>query len=31
MTHYSFEDIDRAARHAEEGRVVKPVLRMDAA
>ena len=31
MTHYSFEDIDRAARDTEEGRVVKPVLRMDAA
>ena len=30
MTHYSFDDIDRAARDAEEGRVVKPVLRMDA-
>jgi aryl-alcohol dehydrogenase len=30
MTHYPFEDIDRAARDAEEGRVVKPVLRMDA-
>jgi aryl-alcohol dehydrogenase len=30
MAHYSFEDIDRAARDAEEGRVVKPVLRMDA-
>jgi len=31
MTHYSFEDIDRAARDAEEGLVVKPVLRMGAA
>ena len=29
MTHYSFADIDQAARDAEEGRVVKPVLRMD--
>ena len=31
MTHHSFDDIDRAARDAEEGRVVKPVLRVDAA
>jgi aryl-alcohol dehydrogenase len=30
MAHYSFEDIDLAVRDAEEGRVVKPVLRMDA-
>jgi aryl-alcohol dehydrogenase len=29
MTHYSFADIDQAARDAEEGRVVKPVLRME--
>jgi aryl-alcohol dehydrogenase len=29
MTHYSFSEIDRAARDAEEGKVVKPVLRMD--
>jgi aryl-alcohol dehydrogenase len=29
MTHYSFDEIERAARDAEEGRVVKPVLRMD--
>ena len=29
MTYYSFEDIDRAARDAEEGGVVKPVLRME--
>jgi aryl-alcohol dehydrogenase len=29
MTHYSFADIDQAARDAEEGEVVKPVLRMD--
>ena len=29
MTHYSFDDIDRAARDAEDGTVVKPVLRMD--
>ena len=29
MTHYSFGEIDRAARDAEEGKVVKPVLRMD--
>jgi aryl-alcohol dehydrogenase len=28
MTHYSFEEIDQAARDAEEGKVVKPVLRM---
>ena len=29
MTHYRFEEIDQAARDAEEGKVVKPVLRMD--
>jgi aryl-alcohol dehydrogenase len=29
MTHYSFSEIDRAARDAEEGRVIKPVLQMD--
>ncbi len=29
MTHYSFDRIDEAARDAEEGRVVKPVLRME--
>ena len=29
MTHYSFADIDAAARDAEEGKVVKPVLRME--
>ena len=29
MTYYSFDDIDRAARDAEEGVVVKPVLRME--
>jgi aryl-alcohol dehydrogenase len=28
MTHYDFADIERAARDAEEGNVVKPVLRM---
>jgi aryl-alcohol dehydrogenase len=28
MTHYDFDEIDRAARDAEEGLVVKPVLRM---
>jgi aryl-alcohol dehydrogenase len=28
MTHYSFDEIERAARDAEEGAVVKPVLRM---
>lgn len=28
MTHYEFADIDQAARDAEEGKVVKPVLRM---
>ena len=28
ITHYSFDQIDEAARDAEEGRVVKPVLRM---
>jgi aryl-alcohol dehydrogenase len=27
MTHYDFDAIDRAARDAEEGRVIKPVLR----
>jgi aryl-alcohol dehydrogenase len=27
MTHYDFKEIDKAARDAEEGRVVKPVLR----
>ncbi len=30
MTYYSFDQIDEAARDAEEGRVVKPVLRMEA-
>jgi aryl-alcohol dehydrogenase len=30
MTHYGFEEIDQAARDAEEGKVVKPVLRMPA-
>lgn len=30
MTYYGFEEIDRAAHDAEEGVVVKPVLRMDA-
>ena len=29
MTPYSFEDIDRAARDAQDGVVVKPVLRME--
>ena len=29
MTHYSFADIDAAARDAEAGEVVKPVLRME--
>jgi len=29
MTHYSFDEIDQAARDAEEGKVVKPVLRME--
>jgi aryl-alcohol dehydrogenase len=29
MTYYSFDDIDRAARDAEDGVVVKPVLRME--
>jgi aryl-alcohol dehydrogenase len=29
MTQYSFGDIDRAARDAEEGKVIKPVLLMD--
>ena len=29
MTHYAFEQIDRAARDAEDGTVVKPVLRME--
>ena len=28
MTHYDFDDIDRAAQDAESGKVVKPVLRM---
>jgi aryl-alcohol dehydrogenase len=28
MTHYSFDDIHQAALYADEGRVVKPVLRM---
>jgi aryl-alcohol dehydrogenase len=28
MTHYDFADIDQAARDAEDGAVVKPVLRM---
>ena len=28
MTYYGFEEIDQAARDAEEGKVVKPVLRM---
>jgi aryl-alcohol dehydrogenase len=28
MTHYDFDEIDRAARDAEEGLVIKPVLRM---
>jgi aryl-alcohol dehydrogenase len=28
MTHYDFDDIDRAAHDAESGAVVKPVLRM---
>jgi aryl-alcohol dehydrogenase len=28
MTHYDFDDVDRAARDAESGAVVKPVLRM---
>jgi aryl-alcohol dehydrogenase len=28
MTHYDFADIDQAARDAEDGTVVKPVLRM---
>ncbi len=28
MTHYRFEEIDQAARDAEEGKVVKPVLRI---
>ena len=30
MTHYDFDQIDQAARDAEEGKVVKPVLRMSA-
>jgi aryl-alcohol dehydrogenase len=30
MTHYAFEEIEQAARDAEEGKVVKPVLRMGA-
>ncbi|HJS93912.1 MAG TPA: NAD(P)-dependent alcohol dehydrogenase [Solirubrobacteraceae bacterium] len=29
MTHYAFSEIEQAARDAEEGKVVKPVLRMD--
>lgn len=29
MTHYAFSEIERAARDAEEGKVIKPVLRMD--
>jgi aryl-alcohol dehydrogenase len=28
MTHYDFDEIDKAADDAEEGRVIKPVLRM---
>ena len=28
ITHYDFDEIDRAAHDAEEGRVIKPVLRM---
>jgi aryl-alcohol dehydrogenase len=28
MTHYDFDEIDEAAHDAEEGRVIKPVLRM---
>ncbi|MGH2930332.1 MAG: NAD(P)-dependent alcohol dehydrogenase, partial [Solirubrobacteraceae bacterium] len=27
MTHYDFDEIDRAAEDAEQGRVIKPVLR----
>ena len=30
MTYYDFDEIDGAARDAEEGRVIKPVLRMGA-
>ena len=30
MEHYEFDEIERAARDAEEGRVVKPVLRVGA-
>jgi aryl-alcohol dehydrogenase len=30
MTHYAFSEIDHAAGDAEEGKVIKPVLRMDA-
>ncbi|MGN6871908.1 MAG: NAD(P)-dependent alcohol dehydrogenase [Solirubrobacteraceae bacterium] len=29
MTHYAFSEIERAAHDAEEGKVIKPVLRMD--
>jgi aryl-alcohol dehydrogenase len=29
MTNYSFSEIDQAARDAEEGKVIKPVLRME--
>jgi len=28
ITHYDFDRIDKAARDAEEGRVIKPVLRI---
>lgn len=28
ITHYDFDEIDRAARDAEEGRVIKPVLKL---
>jgi aryl-alcohol dehydrogenase len=31
MTHYDFDEIDRAARDTEEGRAVKPLPRVDAA
>ena len=31
MTFYKFDDIDRAARDAEAGTVIKPVLRMGTA
>jgi aryl-alcohol dehydrogenase len=30
MTYYDFDQIDEAARHAEEGKVIKPVLRIGA-